>query len=671
MAAPIGALLVELKANTTAFAADMRNMRRELQTSTQQMTKSLGNVEAGVGLLTKGLGAVGVALSAINLTQFTMQSLKAAAELGDMADRLGVNVEKLQEYRFAATQAGASIEDMDKALTKFAVVLGDAQRGEEQAQSKLARLGIHWRDTAGRVRDVDSAWRDFANTVASEKDNAEALAILADTLGERFGPKLLVSLQQGAAGFDEAGQKAREWGAIMSAEAIAKAREFDDTLDALAITAKAWAVEGATAAPGLAKSMFQPYIDGAQHLLNRWNELVAHPLARLLLPGRAPPKNPTPPIQLPPGIEAPIAGDPRDTAALGRIGARGDDIARPPPVDPKVLREQAKAMSDAEEMAAKDSAEAWEAFNQSIIRQEQERQARHKAMLDAIAAQEEMAAEDAQGAWDAFNEQQAKLGREIQQIWDDTRTPLERFNEQMDRLNQLLQQGSLDWDTYQRAVAKAKEELEQAEDKADKTGSAARELGLTFQSAFEDAVVGGNDFREVLQGIAKDLTRIFIRKQITEPLIEAFDVMMKGKSALGGGGGGLLGGLGNWLVSLFGGGSSTAGASGFVTDFSNSAGFSSLQMGFASGTDHAPPGMAWVGEEGPELMTFRGGEKVFPHDESMAMARGGPTVFIDARGADRQGLEMVKRQIAEINGTFNERAVSAVALAQAGGRLRR
>lgn len=38
--------------------------------------------------------------------------------------------------------------------------------------------------------------------------------------------------------------------------------------------------------------------------------------------------------------------------------------------------------------------------------------------------------------------------------------------------------------------------------------------------------------------------------------------------------------------------------------------------GFATGTKSAPPGMAWVGEEGPELVSFRGGETVYPADVS-------------------------------------------------------
>ncbi|WP_405124273.1 tape measure protein [Pseudomonas alloputida] len=44
--------------------------------------------------------------------------------------------------------------------------------------------------------------------------------------------------------------------------------------------------------------------------------------------------------------------------------------------------------------------------------------------------------------------------------------------------------------------------------------------------------------------------------------------------------------------------------------------------GFATGTYNAPRGMAWVGEQGPELVAFRGGEQVYTAGQSAAMAAG-------------------------------------------------
>jgi hypothetical protein len=45
-----------------------------------------------------------------------------------------------------------------------------------------------------------------------------------------------------------------------------------------------------------------------------------------------------------------------------------------------------------------------------------------------------------------------------------------------------------------------------------------------------------------------------------------------------------------------------------------------LGYGYASGTDYASSGWHWVGENGPELMNFKGGEQVIPHNDSINIA---------------------------------------------------
>jgi hypothetical protein len=48
--------------------------------------------------------------------------------------------------------------------------------------------------------------------------------------------------------------------------------------------------------------------------------------------------------------------------------------------------------------------------------------------------------------------------------------------------------------------------------------------------------------------------------------------------------------------------------------------------GYASGTLSAPPGLAWVGEEGPELINFRGGERVYSTPESIRIITDSPPI---------------------------------------------
>jgi phage-related minor tail protein len=54
-----------------------------------------------------------------------------------------------------------------------------------------------------------------------------------------------------------------------------------------------------------------------------------------------------------------------------------------------------------------------------------------------------------------------------------------------------------------------------------KTKSISQELGLTMKSSFEEAVLSGKKLSDVLQGIFEDITKILLRKNVTEPLAEA------------------------------------------------------------------------------------------------------------------------------------------------------
>ena len=71
--------------------------------------------------------------------------------------------------------------------------------------------------------------------------------------------------------------------------------------------------------------------------------------------------------------------------------------------------------------------------------------------------------------------------------------------------------------------------------------------------------------------------------------------------------------------------------------------------GYAAGVRQAPSGLAWVGERGPELMNFSGGQSVKSNTESMAILaaqqRGGATIYntfeLDARGAQASLAEQL------------------------------
>ncbi len=89
----------------------------------------------------------------------------------------------------------------------------------------------------------------------------------------------------------------------------------------------------------------------------------------------------------------------------------------------------------------------------------------------------------------------------------------------------------------------------------EKGKSLAEDLGLTFASAFEDAIVGGRGLRDILKGLESDIIRIITRKLVTEPLTQA----LSGVFSQSGGGGGFLAGVGDFIGKLFSGGRAIGG----------------------------------------------------------------------------------------------------------------
>lgn len=167
------------------------------------------------------------------------------------------------------------------------------------------------------------------------------------------------------------------------------------------------------------------------------------------------------------------------------------------------------------------------------------------------------------------------------------------------------------------------------------------ERGKSVWESFGDAALG------VLDRIADKL--------LTDVIDAVFQVGNAGK-----GGGGLLGLLGG----LFSSGKTAVDP------------WAGLR-GYASGTSSARPGVAWVGEKGPELVRFKGGEEVVPNHRIQRPANqnagnpGGETtihapvkISIDARGADREGTARIEQQIAKLRSELPGVVVDTVKNAQ-------
>jgi tape measure domain-containing protein len=167
---------------------------------------------------------------------------------------------------------------------------------------------------------------------------------------------------------------------------------------------------------------------------------------------------------------------------------------------------------------------------------------RARVALEAIAAQEEAERAGAQAGEQAVRRQADEVERLVQQ-WTDTIDPMARYQRALDAINsnELLTPEQREIGR-QATVTALLGPLDQVEEETKKANDVARDLGLTFSSAFEDAILNGESLRDVLKGIAQDVAKIFIRKGVTEP---AADFLAGAAGNLLSGFGGLLTGGGS------------------------------------------------------------------------------------------------------------------------------
>jgi len=95
-------------------------------------------------------------------------------------------------------------------------------------------------------------------------------------------------------------------------------------------------------------------------------------------------------------------------------------------------------------------------------------------------------------------------------------------------------------------------------------------------------------------------------------------------------------GIWDLLMGAFSGFGMSSGLRGTSSITGSSGGFF---PGFASGTNYAPGGLAWVGEQGPELVNLPRGSQVIPNGPSMALAanQNAPSVVRIELGPDLEG----------------------------------
>lgn len=121
----------------------------------------------------------------------------------------------------------------------------------------------------------------------------------------------------------------------------------------------------------------------------------------------------------------------------------------------------------------------------------------------------------------------------------------------------------------------------------------------------------------------------------------------------------------NGLDALFGsfGGFGMGSGMGGVSSITGSSG--GFFPAFANGTNSAPGGLSWVGEQGPELVNLPRGSQVFDHNRSMGMAANqNRPISVQTNIINNAGVEVVENTVDDGQGGVRQEIILNRAVAQ-------
>lgn len=588
--AVVGRLRAILSADTTQFQTGMRRAEKRLSASQKAMREASKAAQ-------RFAGALGAVVSAGALLRLGGQAIQFSKDIANASDKLGVNVETLQEWVFAAKQFDVQQSAAVMGLQRFIRRVAEAQAGTGELLGIIKAYDIELFNANGTTRKAEQILRDYADAIKNAGSDQERLR-LAFKGFDSEGAALVSVLKQGGAGLEEMSRRARDLGQVLDVDTIQRLRDASVTLDNFATSTKIFVGEA----------------------IGFWAELAEK-----------------------------ITAVSKSLDALPGASGNGRVYSRFLPEIAELRSEEERLelfkKVQSELKVASDAlldGNAASRGNAGFFSQEM------RERLEASISSYRLILKQLQAANFDFSESSttAAPNRSTGKSLDLLKNGITSLREERKSIASLLSADALD-SSFSFGITAASGELasaiSSAEDSLRELEQPAKQVPVwmseaadgvqTFAYSLENALAnaaanGKASFGDMAQFILAEINRILIRVLVLKPLF----------AGIGGALGGTSTTLGSAFINAFGGerasGGPVSSGKAYLVGERGPELFSPSQNGTI-----LPNGMALAG----------------------ASASGGGTYYIDARGADRQGFNQLAAMISQLNGSIEKRAVAAVA----------
>lgn len=481
----------------------------------EQQAGRMNRAFSGVSTALKGIGgALGAAFGATAIAAFAAQANRGLLAIKDLSEATGASIENISALENVARAAGGSIAEVSGILVKFNGALKDAERTKE-VSAALQALGLDFQ----RLRDLDPAEALRQTAVALERfaDDGNKARITQELFGR--------SVREAAPYLKELAEQTELTGTV-TRDAVLAADQFNKSLAALR-----------QAAEDAARQVVGPLVGALNELSDvlrgrgpgAIHEYLAVPLQAVsVLAANV--------AFVLKGIGREIGAVGAQAAALARLdlagfsaiseAVRADGVAAREELDKLERRLMQLGTAPQASYSNEGRNRAQNRPSLALLSDPAKRGGKAGGKQDIPYAITDPLADTRQLFLQTEKDYEA-VDAMLRKLSDSAREYGNAITDPLDAQRQAFLQTEKDYEAVDKALAKL-------QDSANKASDIGADLGMTFASAFEDAIVNGAKLSDVLRGLEKDIVRIITRRLVTEPLADAVSGFLK--PATGGGG---------------------------------------------------------------------------------------------------------------------------------------
>lgn len=614
---------------TTQLVIDGKNKAGAAFKEANSQINNLADSAKKAGAFLAGALAVGA------LAGFVKQSIDAADASRKSAQAVGLATEEYTALQYAAKLAGVGTGELDAGLSKLNRTIAGAANGGKAQLEAFDRLGVSVLDAGGKIKASDQILAEVADKFQALPDGVQKSSAAMELFG-RSGARLIPLLNAGSAGLEELRKEAEAMGVVISDTSAAQAEVFNDNITRLGEAS-------AGAGNQIAAEMLPSLVDLSELLVDLNKNSEATSVIANVLAG-AMKVLATVAIVVGTAFTA-TGGAIAGVAAAIAAAARGD-FSQAKQILLDAAADYEKGVRSALDRTGKLWSGAGAATAAAAVEQKKQQAVMTgdlKATTDQMAAELKQQVRNAQDALKARVAAERTAAKELEKAKQAQLDTEKRYTEALAKLR-AGGAGDPSFGQFQSLKVSARQDLQAGNvDAAKEKAQAALEV-LNQLAAAGENTYGFEGFINELRAIEEGADQINVDKaaasfdsataeaaklkamldelkdvKITidlppseleriKGLLEQLQVVITPKIALPNAG--------------------EADADGYVFVPNLPA-----VPGFARGTKNAPPGMAWVGENGPELVNFSGGEQVLTAAASQnLMARLAGLNMPDLRG---------------------------------------